>query len=131
LNRILVHLKPLERNGLIDLWSDKKIKVGDKWKERITEALLSASVAILLISADFLASDFIVDNELPPILSAAENKGTRIIPLVIKPSRFIRDSNLSKFQALNDPSLPLIRMSEADREETYQKLSELIEVYKL
>ncbi len=52
-----------------------KIKAGDKWKEKIERALEKSAIAILLISADFLASDFIVDNELPPLLKSAEGKG--------------------------------------------------------
>ena len=47
-------------------------KIVRRWKEEIEEALSDAVIAVLLISADFLASDFIVDNELPPILEGAE-----------------------------------------------------------
>lgn len=82
----------------------------------------------MLISADFLASDFIVTNELPPLLVAAEKRGTRIIPIIVKPSRFVRDERLAHFQALNDPKSPVIKMGEADREELYAKLAETIEL---
>lgn len=37
LKRLEVHLKPFEKNGLIDLWSDTKIKAGEKWKEKLSE----------------------------------------------------------------------------------------------
>jgi len=92
-----VHLKPLERDGLIDLWVDTRLRPGDRWKKEISAALERAQVAILLISADFLASDFITNDELPPILTAAEQKGTRIIPIILKPCRFARDKNLRHF----------------------------------
>ncbi|MFA4836793.1 MAG: TIR domain-containing protein [Dehalococcoidia bacterium] len=128
LHRILVHLRPLERDGHLDLWSDTNIKAGDRWRDEIRRALNSARLAVLLISADFLASDFIVTNELPPLLSAAEEKGARIIPVIVKPSRFLRDDNLARFQALNDPKQPLVRMNEADREDLYARLAETIEV---
>lgn len=127
LDRMLVHLRPVERSGAINLWSDTKIRAGDRWKEEIRAAVAEAKVAVLLISADFLASDFIATNELPPLLSAAELEGARIIPIIVKPSRFVRDGSLARFQALNDPRTPLIRMAEADREELYAKLAELIE----
>jgi hypothetical protein len=68
-------MRPFEKKGVIDLWVDTKINVGEKWKEKIQQALDRAAIAILLISADFLASDFIIDNELPPLLKAAEEKG--------------------------------------------------------
>jgi TIR domain len=128
LHRLLVHLRPLERDGLLDLWSDTNIKPGDRWRDEVRRALNGARIAVLLISADFLASDFIVTNELPPLLAAAEAKGARIIPVIAKPSRFLRDDTLARFQALNDPKQPLIRMSEADREDVYARLAESIEV---
>ena len=89
--RLKIHLRPFEKKGVIDLWEDTKIKVGEKWNERIEKALDKAAIAILLISADFLASDFIIDNELPPLLHAAEEKGKIILPVIVKPCRFLKD----------------------------------------
>ena len=123
LDRIIVHLKPLVKEDSIDLWVDAKVRAGDKWQEEIEEALKSSNVAILLISADFLASDFIVDNELPPILSKAEVKGTRILPVVVSPCRFHRDNRLSQFQAVNSPSNPLSFMSHGELEEVFDRIS--------
>ena len=68
LNRILVHLKPIGKEDEIDTWSDLRLRPGDQWRKEIALALDQAAVAILLVSADFLASDFIVENELPPLL---------------------------------------------------------------
>ncbi|MEM6285874.1 MAG: toll/interleukin-1 receptor domain-containing protein [Bacteroidota bacterium] len=127
LDRMMVHLRPVERSGAVNLWSDTKIRAGDRWKEEIRKALDKARVAVLLISADFLASDFIATDELPPLLAAAELEGARIIPVVVKPSRFLRDDSLARFQALNNPRLHIIRMGEADREELYAKLAEVVE----
>lgn len=127
LERVLVHVRPLERAGLLEVWSDTKINVGDRWRAEIEDALGRARAAVLLISADFLASDFVVNEELPKLLAAAEEKGTRIIPLILKPCRFARDPSLMRFQALNGPNDPLIRMNEADREALYAKLAEVLE----
>jgi hypothetical protein len=57
-----------------------------------------------------------VTNELPPLLAAAEERGVRIVPIVLKPCRFLRDESLARFQALNHPEKPVIGMSEAERE---------------
>lgn len=127
LNRLKVHLKPFEKAGLIDLWSDTKIKAGEKWKEKIEKALDKSVIAILLISADFLASDFIIDNELPPLLKSAEEKGKLILPVILKPCRFVRDPNLSKFQAINNPSTPLSKLDENGREEIYVEITNYID----
>ncbi len=127
LERLLVHLKPLERDGLIDLWVDTRLRPGDRWKKEISAALERAQVAILLISADFLASDFITNDELPPILTAAEQKGTRIIPIILKPCRFARDKNLRHFQAINDPGHSLLCCTPHEQESLYDAVAAEVE----
>jgi len=127
LERLMVHLKPLEKQGLIDTWVDTKLLAGDKWKAEIETALKNAKVGILLISADFLASDFIIDNELPPMLQSAEEKGTLIIPVILKPCRYLRDKNLREFQAINSPEEPLSFLNENERELIYDTIALRIE----
>lgn len=127
LDRLMVHLKPLIKKGVIDIWSDNKIKTGDQWKAEIEEALNNASISILLISADFMASDFIVDNELPPLLAKAEVDGTKILPLILSPCRFSREPSLNRFQAANSPSEPLSSLSFAEKEVIFDKLASDIE----
>lgn len=129
LERLLVHLRPLEREGLIDLWADTKIAVGAHWKSEIEAALATAAIGVLLTSANLLASDFIVENELPPLLVAAEKNGTRIVPVIVGPSRFQRERSLALFQAINDPKTPLMQMGNSEREALYAKLTEVIEGY--
>jgi hypothetical protein len=123
LDRLMVHLKPLEKEGLLDIWEDSKIKTGDYWENEIDTALAEANIAILLISADFLASDFIVNNELPPLLAKAEVKGTRVVPVILSHCRFSRDQLLNRFQAVNSPNEPLSIMDYNAREAIYDKLS--------
>jgi hypothetical protein len=112
---------------VIDVWVDTRISPGKKWKEEIRGALSSASVALLLVSADFLASDFIVDDELPPLLKAAEEGGTVILPLILKPCRFARDPHLKQFQAINDPKRSLITLPEDQQEALYDLTAEAVE----
>ena len=127
LARLQTHVKVLEKEGVeLELWSDTQIKAGKRWREEIEHALASAGVAVMLVSTDFLASDFIRDNELPPLLKAAENEGTTILSLILKPCRFAK-SPLSIFQAVNDPNVPLAELSESDQEKEYLKLVERIE----
>lgn len=128
LDRLKVHIKPLERNNLVELWSDTLIMSGEKWKQKIEKALNEASIAILFISADFIASDFIINNELQPLLKNAENKGTVILPIIVKPCRFLREPNLSQFQAINNPIKPLCKLDEYEQEEIYELVSQRIEI---
>src|ERR1044071_1341221 len=127
LARLRVHLKPLERSNAVELWDDTRIKAGEQWKATIEAALDRAVAAILLISADFLASDFIIQNELAPLLRSAEENGTLILPVIVKPSRYLRDANLNVFQAINDPNAPLIALPVAEQEFIWAKLAERIE----
>ena len=128
LKRLHVHIKPLEKKGLVDVWDDTKLIAGDKWHEQITSALSKAAIAVLIISADFLASDFIVDNELPPILKKAELEGTLVLPVILKPCRYLREDTLSQFQALNPPDEPILSMPEVEQEAMWDKLSQRIEI---
>ena len=126
LERLRVHLKLLERDYALDIWDDTQIQAGAKWFDEIKKAIQSAKVAVLIVSADFLASDFIAKDELPPLLDAAQKDGAVIMSLIVSPSRF-RSMSLSQFQAVNDPSRPLINLTKGEQEEILVRVSEKIE----
>ena len=127
LERLQIHLRPLEREGLIDRWDDTRITAGQKWKTEIKKALDQARVAVLLISADFLASDFVAGDELPSLLAAAANEGLLVLPMILSPSRFARTPSLSQFQAVNDPARPLLNLDRGEQEDVWVKLTATIE----
>ena len=127
LKRLQVHLKPLERAGSIEWWDDTKILPGMVWRDEIEKALAAAQIGVLLVSADFVASDFIAKNELPPLLAAAQDRGLTILSLIVGPSRFKRMPELSRFQAVNDPDRPFIGLSKAEQEADLLKLANRIE----
>jgi len=110
LDHLLRHLKPLVREGYIEIFSDKNIRVGADWRRELQAALDAASIAVLIVSADFLASDFIMDQELPRLLAGAANRGTIIMPVIAAPSLFGTMPSLSRFQAVNPPNRPLSAM---------------------
>ena len=107
----------------IDYWDDTKLKGGDKWKIEIEKAIAKANVAILLVSTDFLASDFISTDELPPLLRKAEEDGTRILPLIVSPCAFTM-SEIGDFQDINNPEKTLADLGsdEAAIERAYLEL---------
>lgn len=83
-DRFLVQLKVLESAGF-DLWNDDRIAPGGNWKDEIDEALTSASVAILVVTANFLTSDFILNKEVPEILERHRRAGLKVYPVLAKP----------------------------------------------
>jgi hypothetical protein len=115
LERLLVHLKPLEREGRTEVWSDLRLIPGVPWRKEIRRAIDQSKAAVLLVSADFMASDFITSNELPPLLRAAETRGVRILCLIISDSNF-HETALARFHTINPPSTPLGSMPRAKRE---------------
>lgn len=114
------HFKPFNSN--IDYWDDSKILPGQKWKDEIKNAISECKVAILLVSTDFLGSDFIATDEIPPLLNAAEENGAVILIVILKPCLFEEFEHLNKFQAMNSPSRPIIKMDYVEREELYVNL---------
>jgi TIR domain len=128
LERLQVHLRPLVRESTIKVWDDTQIKPGAIWAADIQSALEKAKVAVLLISADFMASDFIASKELPPLLHAAEEDGAIIMPVIVSASIFSRTERLSRFQAVNDPSRPLVDMTPGEREAVFAKIAEQVDL---
>jgi internalin A len=83
-NELETHLKLLQRQGLIDTWHDRKIEAGDEWKQKIDENLEQADIILLLVSADFIASDYCYEKEMRRALERHENNETRVIPVIIR-----------------------------------------------
>ncbi len=124
LDRLQVFLRPLERDGLIERWDDTRIRAGDGWRDEIRRAIASARVVVLLISADFLASDFIEREELPPLLTQAREQGARIIPVIVGHCMLDGpNAHLMRFQAINPPNEPLEQLSEAERNRVWTALT--------
>ena len=126
LNRLLVHIKPLQLGNHIDVWSDRRLKPGDDWKKGIDAALAHASVAILLVSADFLASDFVSVVELPSLLQSAAKRNCKIVPVIVGPCAFRSIQNLQRFQAINPPDRPLEAMRKNQAEEILAEVASVL-----
>jgi hypothetical protein len=84
-DKVVTHLRVLEREGLLQVWDDRRIHGGDDWYPEIEKAINESRIAVLLITADFLTSDFILKEEVPRLLAKRESEGMRVIPLIVKP----------------------------------------------
>jgi hypothetical protein len=102
-------LKPHVTKTRIRFWDDTAIGAGENWREEINRAFGSANVAILLMSSDFLASDFISEEELPLLFDRAKKKegGVELRWIAVRPSCFQLLPEVEAHQALNEPSRPL------------------------
>ena len=115
-------LKGIFQDKEILIGDDTMIEVGEKWEERIDEALSFAQVAVLLVTKDFLASDYIMMKELPYILEAERRQNTKIAWIYWGYCNY-EGTELAKYQALNDLSKPLGSLPKNIRE---AKLSEMV-----
>lgn len=120
LNSLKRHLNVIKDK--IAFWDDSEIQTGDKWKKEIENAISASRVAILILSADFFNSNFIRNFELPKILLEAENEGTIIYTILLKPCLIEEFPDLCQYQFINSPENPIIEMSESDRENTWIKV---------
>lgn len=105
-NRLEAHLSSLKRQGLISGWHDRKIKPGTEWKGQIDAHLESSHVILLLISADFLASDYCYDVEMDHSLARHEAGLARVIPIILRPCDWPW-SRFGKLQALPRDGKPV------------------------
>ncbi|MEQ8975475.1 MAG: toll/interleukin-1 receptor domain-containing protein [Coleofasciculus sp. C1-SOL-03] len=121
LDKLRTMLKPMIRNQKIFVWDDTKIQAGAKWKEEIEQALARASVAVLMVSPDFLASDFIADHELPPLLDAARKEGVKIIWIPITYCLY-DETEIGEYQAVYNPKQPLDTLNPADLNKALVKI---------
>ena len=124
--RLQTMIRPLVRSHGLRLWDDSQIQPGDKWREEIETALVAAKVALLLVSSDFLASEFVTNSELPQLLTAAEEEGLRILWVPLRPS-LVRVTAIYGYQGLGDPGRPLARMDPVEQEEALVEIALAIE----
>ena len=118
LEELQLQLKPRLRleDSDFSVWDDTQIQAGDHWGEEIENALAAASVGVLLVSKHFLASDFIYNNELPPLMAAAEKQNMKILWILVSECAY-DTLNLSKFQAAHDLKKPLLELKEKSQSE--------------
>lgn len=91
--------KPLSRVESIRFWSDKEIKAGP-WEPQIEAAMKGAVAAVLMVSPNFLASDYIIQKELPFLLRANATRGLMIFWAFLEPCDIKRYPKITRFQAM-------------------------------
>jgi internalin A len=98
-NELETHLKLLQRQGLLETWHDRKIEAGEEWKQKIDANLERADIVLLLVSADFIASDYCYEIEMQRALERHAQGAARVIPVLVRDVNW-RIAPFAKLQAL-------------------------------
>ncbi|MBI1762265.1 MAG: TIR domain-containing protein [Acidobacteria bacterium] len=122
-NELDRHLKILVRAGVIEPWHDRQIGAGEEWKNAIDEHLESARIILLLVSSDFIASDYCYDIEMKRALErhASQADPALVIPIILRPCRW-QSAPFGKLQALPKDAKPVT--SWANRDEAWLDVEE-------
>lgn len=106
LDRLHTHLKPLVREGQIETWFDRDILAGDELDADITEQLETCELFLLIVSPDFLASDYCVEREMQRALQRHDAGEARVVPIIIEPCDWT-SSPLRKLKAVPKDGKPV------------------------
>ena len=110
LDRLEIHLSPLRRKVLLDIWSDVSINPGMNWKEEIDKHLESSQIILLLVSPDFLASDTFYNVEIKPALERYKRGEAKVIPIILRPVSW-KETPFRNLQPLPANGEPVISSS--------------------
>jgi hypothetical protein len=114
LERLHVHLASLRREGLIEEWFDRDILAGDVLDAEIDRELEEAEMFLLLISPDFIASDYCVDKEMRRALERHEVGTARVVPVIIEPCDWASIGMLRRLKAVPEDGLPISEWANAN-----------------
>ena len=114
LGELRKHLGILKRQGVIHDWHDRKITAGTEWKGQIDHHLTTAGVILLLVSADFIASDYCYDIEMTRALERHVQGEARVIPVILRPVDGWQSTPFGKLQALPRDGEPVTTWGNRD-----------------
>ena len=108
------HLVMLKRRGLISIWHDRKISPGDEWANEIHTALERSEIILLLVSDDFLASDYCYELEMKRALERHDGGDAVVVPIILRPVDWT-DTPFSRLQALPKDGKPISQWRPKDK----------------
>ena len=105
--RLKTHLKSLEREKLVEPWSDYEILPGSNIDDEIKHKMEESELFLLLISPDFIASDYCFGKELDHAINRHYSGTAKVIPIILEPCNLESISELLKLKALPDEAVPI------------------------
>ena len=106
-DRLLTQLGVLQQQSILALWHDRRIGAGADWYQEICQAMEAADVAVLLISADFLTSPFILQEEVARLMTRRQQEGLPIVPILVRPCPWKQVPWLARMQLRPIDARPL------------------------
>ena len=106
LNKLKAQLKPLQRRNVIDVWYDRNISAGTEWEHDIDQHLNTAQIILLLVSPDFMNSDYCYGIEMKRALERHERKEAVVIPIILR--HVYWQEEFGKLQVLPTDAKPVI-----------------------
>ncbi len=126
------HLSLLKRQNLVDYWSDRKILPGDNWEIKINNELEKADVILLLISSDFIASDYCYNNEVKKAVEMHNNGSKTVVPIILRDCDW-QDTPFGKIQGLPKDAKPVLSKFWHNKDEAFLDIAKKIKeiIYKI
>ena len=117
------HLSALKRSDKISIWDDRELRGGDNWDETIKEQLRNADIVLLLISSDFMASEYIWDVEVKSAIERHNKGEAKVIPIFLRECDF-KDMPFEKLQGYPKDAKPIKSFSEREEDEVFFQVAE-------
>ena len=107
------HLKVLQRQGVIKAWNDRRISAGSEWEKQIHLNLQRAQIILLLVSADFIASDYCLDIEVNQAMERHRTGNSIVVPVILRPCDW-KSMPFGKLQAVPKDARPVTSWENRD-----------------
>jgi hypothetical protein len=125
LKQLKMHLRPLEKQGLIELWYDRDISPGTQWKDEIDKRLNLAQIILLLISRHFMGSDYCYSIEMQKAIKLHKLGKTTVIPVILRHVDW-QGGPLAELQALPTDAIPVTDRTWQDTDEAFLNVTRSI-----
>jgi CHASE2 domain-containing sensor protein len=112
--KLETYLIPLEREGIISLWHDQRIAAGSEWEGQISRGLETAGLILLLISPDFMASDYCNRVEIPRAMERHRSGEAIVIPILLRPTPDWENAPFRMLQSLPSHGRPVTKWKDRD-----------------
>jgi serine/threonine protein phosphatase PrpC/predicted negative regulator of RcsB-dependent stress response len=113
MQNLKTHLMPLQRQRLVTLWSDTDINAGENWEEEIKKHLNTAHMILLLVSPDFIASDYCYSTEMARAMTRHTKQEARVVPIILRPTHW-KGTPFAVIQALPQDAKPITKWANED-----------------